>query len=299
MMLLSGVTWIGNSMAGGWVYSRAEGLVVGDAGYVSPEYTVTVLEMLVRNGQQVEKGELVARVSSSRIAVLTAKLSADSSALVSLMAQINAKNNAIDMLVNSAEARQRIVEDNSIQLASIKEKGNLPILTQNAVADQVFKGKQELAILRAERETMSRQVAQIIAASRFNDQAIDDINALYDAGRIKAPMPGVISGVEAGPGSVVLPGQLIAEMVGNQRYVLCYFPVARLYDLRVDMPVTVEAGMIGRRLSGRIVNVMPIAARLPKEFQKTLSSVERQQAVRVDLDPDQEPLPYFTKVVVR
>jgi membrane fusion protein (multidrug efflux system) len=300
MGLLSLLTWMGNNIAGGWVYSRAEGIVVGDFGYVSPEYTVVVLDVLVKNGQKVDKGEVVARVSSSRVSELVARLSAESSRQIAQMAQIQAKASMIDMLVSAAETRQQVVEGNVEGLDEAKRKRLLPILTQNAVADQLFKGKQELAVLRAERDTMKQQVAQIVSASRFTDQAIADINALFDAGRMRSPMAGFIAGIEVGPGSVVNPGQLVAELVGERRYVLAYYPVDRLYDLEVGKPITIDAG-IGQRLQGKISDLTPIAARLPKEFAKTLAPQERQQLVRIDFDAVQKgrPLPYFTKVVVR
>jgi multidrug resistance efflux pump len=297
--LVSILIWTITSIAGGYAYKSADGLVVGDVGVVSPEYTVTVLSLEVRNGDKIKKGDLVARVSSSRISEAVARLSAESSSLVSKMAEIRAKAGMIDQLVSGAEARDKTVETNSEHFREIREKKLLPLLTDNALAEQLFKGKQELAVLRAERETMTEQVAHIIAASRFTDQALDDLAVLYDAGKMKAPMDGFISGIEAGIGSVINPGMIVAEMVGEQRYVLAYVPVSRLYTLKPDTPVTIEVGW-GNWRHGKISRIEPIAARLPKEFQKTLSPVERQQLVRIDFDNDDtQPLPYFTKVVVR
>ena len=181
MGLMSFLAWIANSLAGGYLYTRADGMVIGDPGAVSPEYTVTVLEVLVHNGQKIAKGDVIARVSSSRVAELNATLSGNSSQLVSRMAEITAKASMIDQLVNAADVREKLIEANSEQLTKIKEKGFLPLMTQNSLADQVFKGKQELAVLRAEKDTMSRQVAQIIAASRNTDQAIEDLAERHHA----------------------------------------------------------------------------------------------------------------------
>jgi HlyD family secretion protein len=298
LMLVSMLAWITTSIVGGFVYKSADGLVVGDAGMISPEYTVTVLEVLVHNGDKVRKGDLVARVSSSRVAAITATLSLQSSQLVSRMAEITSKAGIIDQLVDSAETREHIVGVNNEMLQLSNRKGYLPALTANAVADQVFRGKQELALLRSEKETMSAQVAQIVAASRFTDQALLDIQMLFDAGRMRAPMDGFISSIETGIGAVVQPGSLVAEMVGEHRYIVAYVPVNRLYELHDGAPVTIEVG-VGRWLHGSISRIEPIAGRLPKEFQKTLSPVERQQLVRVEFDEGTVPPPYFTKVTVR
>jgi multidrug resistance efflux pump len=296
--LMSFLTWIGNSLAGGYLYTRADGLVIGDPGAVSPEYTVTVLEVLVHNGQKIAKGDVVARVSSSRVAELNSTLSSNSSTLISRMAEITAKASMIDQLVTAADARDKLIQANSDQLTKIKEKGFLPLMTQNALVDQVFKGKQELAILRAEKDTMSQQVAQIVAASRNTDQAIIDLAALFDLGRMKSPMDGYIAGVEVGVGAVVNPGEIVADIVGEHRFVLAYYPIDRVFDVKEGAPVTIDVGF-GKWLQGSIFRIDPIAARLPKEFQRTLSPVERHQLVRIEFDEGTTLPPYFTKVVVR
>lgn len=298
MGLMTLLSWVGHNVAGGVAYTAADGLVVGDLGAVSPEYTVTVIEMLVRNGDHVKRGDLVARVSSSRIAQLIAALSDNSSSLVSKMAEISAKASMIEQLVSSAVERERITDANGLAIERSRNRNLIPLLTQNAVIEQVFKGKQELAVLMAEKDTMSRQVAQVTAASRFTDQALSDIDLLYDAGRMRAPMDGYISDVYGRPGLVVNPGDLVAELVGEQRYVLAYFPVSRLYEVTAGKAVTIDAG-IGHWRKGTVTNVMPIAAKLPREFQRTLAPVERQQLVRIDFAKGEEVPPYFTKVVVR
>jgi multidrug resistance efflux pump len=257
--IASMLIWIISSVAGGYAYKSADGLVVGDAGVVSPEYTVTILTLEVANGDRVTAGDIVARVSSTRVAETVAALSMQASTLVSRMAEINSKAEIMDQLVGSAEVRDKVVTSSNERLQGSKERGYLPALTENAVADQVFKGKQELAVLKAERSSLSDTIAQVIAASRFTDQALKDILTLFDAGKMKAPMTGFISGIEAGIGSVINPGQNVLEMVGEQRYVLAYVPVSRLYSLKQDAPVTIEVGW-GNWRRGRISRIEPIAS---------------------------------------
>ena len=132
------------------------------------------------------------------------------------MATITAKAGMMEQLLSSAEARDRTVQANAKQLEDIRNRKLLPLLTENALVEQIFRGKQELALLRAERDTMAQQVAQVIAASRFTDQAIADIQTLFDAGRMRAPMDGYIAGIEVGIGAVVQPGNIVAEMVGTE-----------------------------------------------------------------------------------
>ena len=294
------LAWIVSSTIGGYAYKSADGLVVGDMGVVSPEYTVTVLEVLVKNGDKVRKGDLIARVSSTRVAEITATLSLQSSTLISRMAELTSKAEILDQLIASAEERARIVAVTNESLQRPRQTGFLPWMTATAIADQVYKGKEELARLKAERAAISgtHMVPQIVAASRANDQALEDIQKLFNAGNMLSPMTGYVSGVEAGVGCVIIPGALVAELVGEQRFVVAYVPINRLYSLKMDAPVTIEVG-VGNWLRGTISRIEPIAARLPKEFQKTLSPVERMQLVRIDFDNGQTPPPYFTKVTVR
>lgn len=298
--VVSFLIWITSSVLSGYAFKSADGLVVGDSGVVSPEYTVTVLEILVKNGDKVERGDLIARVSSTRVAEITATLSLQSSTLISRMAELTSKGEILDQLIASAEERERIVAMTNENLQRPRQAGFLPWMTATAIADQVYRGKEELARLKAERAAISgtHMVPQIVAASRANDQALEDIQRLFNAGNMLSPMTGYVSGIEAGVGSVIVPGALVAELVGEQRYIVAYVPINRLYTLKPDAPVTIEVGF-GNWRTGRISRIEPIAARLPKEFQKTLSPVERQQLVRIDFENGETPPPYFTKVVVR
>ena len=125
------------------------------------------------------------------------------------------------------------------------------------------------------------------------------MQTLFDAGRMRAPMSGYIAGVEAGVGAVVMPGGVVAEMVGEQRYVLAYFQTDRMFEVKDGDPVTIDVGLGSTRMHGTITRVMPIAAGCQRSFRRRCLPVERQQIVRIDFDKDVTPPPYFTKVIVR
>jgi hypothetical protein len=54
-----------------------------------------------------------------------------------------------------------------------------------------------------------------------------------------------------------------------------------------------------RALTGRIQTIEPVAAALPKEFQKAFKPVEREQILRVQLDQTADMPPLFAKVRLR
>jgi multidrug resistance efflux pump len=121
--------------------------------------------------------------------------------------------------------------------------------------------------------------------------------ALYDDGKLRSMIDGVVSKVLVSPGSVVRPGEPMVEIVGKHRFVVAWFPVSRLYRLQVGDAVTVSTGG-GRRLPGKIAKVSVIADALPKEFQKAFAPAERQQLMWIEFDPGVTPPPYFTKVTI-
>jgi len=96
--------------------------------------------------------------------------------------------------------------------------------------------------------------------------------ALYDDGKLRLMMAGVVGKVLVSPGSVVRPGEPMIEIVGKHRFVVAWFPVSRLYRLQVGDAVTVSTGVAS--LPGKIAKVSVIADALPKEFQKAFAPID-------------------------
>ncbi len=299
--LLSFFSWIGSSLTGGWIYVRSEGLVVGDPAAVAPEYTVTVKEMLVTEGQAVKKGDVVARVSSTRIAEVSANLTVSASSLTGKLAEASTRIQMLNSLLTSAELREKVATEGAAQIGASAAKGLTPVIVKTTATDQMFKGKQDLATLQAEKQALSEQIAMVVEASRQTDRALIDLTNSFDGGNMRSPMDGIVSAVKVGPGAVVREGEPLVEIVGEHRYVLAFFPIDRLYSLKIGDKVKIDpgGGVVNGALAGTISKISSIAGALPKEFQKTLAPVERQQLVRIEFDKDQNLPPYFTKVIVR
>ena len=67
--------------------------------------------------------------------------------------------------------------------------------------------------------------------------------ALYDDGKLRSMIDGVVGKVLVSPGSVVRPGEPMIEIVGKHRFVVAWFPVSRLYCLEVGDAVSVSTGV--------------------------------------------------------
>jgi multidrug resistance efflux pump len=299
--LLSLFTWIGSSITGGWVYIHSEGLVVGDPAAVAPEYTVTVKQVLVEEGQSVKRGDVVARVTSTRITEVSARLTISSASLTAKLAENSTRLQMQNSLLTAAELREKVATEGAAQLGASAEKGNTPTITRTTAVDQMFRGKQDLAALQAEKQALSEQITMVVEASRQTDMALLDLQNSFDAGNMRSPIDGVVSVIKVGPGAVVREGEPLIELVGEHRYVLAFFPIDRLYQLKVGDKVKVDAGggVVNGALAGTIAKISNIAGALPKEFQKTLAPVERQQLVRIEFDQNQTLPPYFAKVIIK
>jgi multidrug resistance efflux pump len=294
--LIAFAVYLGNTFAGGYIYMRGEGLVVGEPAVVAAEFIATVTDVSVKDGQEVKRGEIVSHISSQYMSETRAKLASDYAARASRLAEVKARREIVDAVLTSAETRERVAANGLAQLDAIQKKGYLPILTHTAATDQAFKGKQEAEALRAEGRALDGQIATMSSASEQADCALKELVALYDDGKLRSMIDGVVGKVLVSPGSVVRPGEPMIEIVGKHRFVVAWFPVSRLYRLQVGDAVTISTG--GASLPGKIAKVSVIADALPKEFQKAFAPAERQQLMWIEFDPGVTPPPYFTKVTI-
>jgi multidrug resistance efflux pump len=294
--LIAFAAYLGNTFAGGYIYTRGEGLVIGEPAVVAAEFIATVTDVLVKDGQEVKRGEIVSHISSQYMTETRAKLTSDYAGRASRLAEVKARREIVDAVLALAEIRERVAANGLAQLDTIQKKGYLPILTHTTATDQAFKGKQEAEALRAEGRALEGQIATMSSASQQADCALKDLVALYNDGRMRSMIDGVVGKVLVRPGSVVRPGEPMIEIVGKRRFVVAWFPISRLYHLQVGDAVTISTG--GESLPGKIAKVSVIADALPKEFQKAFAPAERQQLMWIEFDPGVTPPPYFTKVTI-
>jgi len=218
--LIAFALYLGNTFAGGYIYMRGEGLVIGEPAVVAAEFIATVSAVPVKDGQEVKRGEIVSHISSQYMSETRAKLASDYAARASRLAEVKARREIVDAVLVSAEARERVAANGLAQLATIQKKGYLPILTHTAATDQAFKGKQEAEALRAEGRALDGQIATMSSASEQADCALKELVALYDDGKLRSMMDGVVGKVLVSPGSVVRPGEPMIEIVGKHRFVV-------------------------------------------------------------------------------
>jgi multidrug resistance efflux pump len=288
--------WLINLFFGSHFFFRSEGLVIGKSAIVAAEFPVTLRDILVREGETVKAGQVVAMVSSQAVAENIARLSADVATRSLRQSELRIRSEVIDAMMPIAENREQFAISARKELETLSDRHYLGVLQHTTALENEFRGVQDLQSLKSEKRIIAEELTKLDSVLAEAQTAIDDLRRIYDDGRLRTPMAGVVIHLAANNGSVVRAGEPIIELNGNERYVLAYVPTGTLYDVREGDKVTVTTGLQTAR--GLIVGVEPFAAALPREFQRAFTPVERQQVIRIQFLPGEIVPPLFTKVQV-
>src|SRR5487761_400041 len=262
------MAWLGNLFLGGYFYLRADGRVLGELAVVAAEFPVTVNGILVHEGERVTAGQVVATVSSQAVAESLARLTGDQADRQIRLADLDIRSQTTDAVIGLAGKRETVAGDTRRELEKLLAQRELPVIAHSAAIDSEFRSKEDLERLKAERSAFAAQIGALQAAVARAQSAIDDLHRDYDDGRLHAPIDGVV-------------GRRIAEQGAG---------------FGVGETVRIAAGL--HTFAGTITRVEPVAAALPREFQRAFTPVEHEQVIRVKLATGQQPPPLFTKVQV-
>jgi membrane fusion protein (multidrug efflux system) len=289
--------WLGNFFLGDRLFFRGEGLVLGEPAVVAAEFTVTLRDILVREGETVETGSTVAKVSSQTVVETIARLSAEVATRSTRQSELRIRGEVIEAMLPLAENREKFATSARKELETLLQRHFLGVNQHTTAIENEFRGAQDLQSLKSEKRNIESELEKLGAALTEAQAAIGDLRRLYDDGRLAAPISGVVTRIAAHKGAVVRAGEPIIELSGNHRYVLAYVPTGALYDVKVGDGVRIKTGLQWTR--GVVARIEPFAAALPREFQRAFTPVERQQVIRVEFLSDETPPPLFTKVSVR
>src|SRR5205807_1958374 len=120
--------------------------------------------------------------------------------------------------------------------------------------------RQDLEALKAEKRVTESEIATLHEAFVEAEGAVRDLRRLYDGGRMRAPIDGIVSRVVAEKGAVVRAGEPLVEIYGNSRFVLAYLPTGGLYKIAVGDRVNIKTGL--HTVEGVVARVEPFAAAL-------------------------------------
>jgi multidrug resistance efflux pump len=286
--------WLIDFTFSGLIRFRSGGLVVGDEAAIAPEFPATVRDLLVKRGDHVKRGQVVVIVSSQNVAEAITRFSAEIATRQARLADLRMRSAVVDRLLPLAENRQKIATAARQQLETVLKSGFVALNQRTAAIEFEYKSREDLETLRAEKSVIGGEISKLNAVIAKAEAALADLEKLYDDGRLRAPIAGVVSAIGAIRGAVVRPGDIIVEVSGPERHILAYVPSGGLFHLTVGEEVKISYGF--RTMRGVISDVEPIAARLPREFQLAFRPAETQQVIRVDFAPGEVPPPLHTKV---
>ena len=290
-------TWLGNLFLGGLFFLRSEGQIMGVPATVAAEYGATVRSVSVHVGQHVSVGQVIAVISSQSVAENLAQLSSQQADRALRLSDLRIRSDTVNAVIGLAQMRESLATQTRGKLNTLLAGGWLSNDMRTAALDSEFRSRVDLAQLTAEQGAISAQIAGLAKAVAAADDAMVQLRTLYDGGVVRAPINGIVGRRMIENGTVLLPGQTLMELYQDDRFVSAYLPTGSLFSVSEGDPIVASTGL--QTFTGTITRIEPVAAALPGEFQHAFTTVERQQIMRIALDPGQTPPPLFTKVSVR
>jgi multidrug resistance efflux pump len=288
---------LGDIFFGSLFYLRSEGLVVGDVAVIAAEFPVTIRDIRVHQGDRVHAGDIAAIVSSQSVTEAIARLTGELASREMRLSELHIRGETVDAIIGFAETRHVIAANARRELETLMGRGLLPIDKRTAAVETEYHSEQDLNSLKAERRVVEGEVTSLAGVLGEARTAIGELRKLYDQGRMQVPIDGIVGRVAAEQGAVIRAGDPLFEIYSEQRYVLGYLPTGGLYEIKPGKRVTIETGL--QAAEGIVARVEPVAAALPREFQRAFIPVERQQVIRIEFAAGEAPLPLFTKVTLR
>jgi multidrug efflux pump subunit AcrA (membrane-fusion protein) len=170
---------------------------------VAAEFNMTVRDVLVKEGEKVAEGTVVANTTSQQVADTRARLTSDAVIRAGRLADMRIRSEVVNATVGKAEHRESVAIEGQNQLNQIYDKGLLPIITRTAAAEQAYNGLKDAESLRAERRALADQITMLNVATEQANVALSDLLNLFDDGRLRAPITGTVSSILANRGSAI------------------------------------------------------------------------------------------------
>ena len=220
---------------------------------IGPIFTGRLASVQVQTGDRVQAGQLLGEMDpidlDERIKAQQAALQRAEASVQAVLAQIR-----------EAEARRSFAEAQATRYARL--------LSTRAVSKEDAESKrQEAEVTRAAAETaranleVARQETVRLGAER------DGLSAQRANLRLVAPVDGFISRREADPGSTVIPGQAVVEVVEpGSIWVHVRFDQQRARGLQALLPARVLLRSQGTEpLAGEVIRIEPVADAVTEE----------------------------------
>ncbi|NVK33628.1 MAG: HlyD family efflux transporter periplasmic adaptor subunit [Rhodobacteraceae bacterium] len=286
---------IGNFLWGDFFIMRGSGLVVRDRSVVATSFVAKVVEVNVKAGAAVSKGEPLVRIESAELLERLADLSTRQSDLIQAVADFRLRAEMADYLLPLANRRELETEEILTRFDDMVDRGIVTAARLQEALRERFLATQELRKLELESETLGSQIESLEAAQRDAAQALKNLKDHYQDGILRSAVDGSVGARVPFAGTVYRSGEPILEVHTGEAYVLAYLPSRYLFSIEAGMKVTLTSGR--RTGEGEIAEILPVSDTLPQEFQNTLKPRERNQLAKIRLS-DPSAFPVYEKVEI-
>lgn len=295
-LLFAFFLWLADLLIGPMLRLQADGLVVADRLSISVPFAAQVEAVAVTPGAEVRRGDELARVTSVDLSVAIATLTARNAELLTKRADLEHRARIAEAVLPIARDRAQQADRALDRIREVREDGRVALTTWSQALAERSVANERVAELQAEARTSGTSLSAVDAALSDTSRALAGLGQAYAGGIVVAPDDGIVGLTTARPGEVVTVGQPLMVLYRPQRWVLTYLETGTLYSVNVGDAVQVTDGFT--RLTGRVVEVLPVADQLPEEFRKLFQPRDRSQVARVTLEDDGNgaALPLFTKV---
>ncbi len=283
-------------LAGDLVYLRGKGMVSRDVAIVSPEFSAVVLDVTVDAGDQVTTGQPLTHLRSQSTLKDIARLTSELAVVEARRSEMRIRQRKLEKLMPLAQDRAALATKQREQVSLLHTTGLATVGENTSAIEKAFDALSALEELEADAEFVDGELARLSQAVARAQETLDALEDAYAEGVLTSSVDGVVGSITVSPGEGVKEGQRLMDLFHGPYYVLAYVPAGALYEIEPDDKVVLRYGL--RTVAGRVEERLPLAYRLPQEFQQAFQTVERQQLVRITLDVDEDPPPLFTEVEV-
>lgn len=282
--------------------------VRGQTTVIAPQVGGTVTEVLVKDFQSVQAGQVLVRIDDSiyrqrvaqgaaNIAAQTASLSNSQQSQRSAEAQVKAQDaavaNARAQLQRAQADMRRVDELVDAGSVSLRERDQtLAALRQAEAGVRAAEAQRQIAIEQVRSVTVGRSGLEAGVENAKAARGLADID--LDRTVVRAPRGGKLSEVTVRVGQLVNPGTQMMYLVPQRHWVVANFKEAQTAKIRVGQHATLRIDALGgAELKGTVESIAPAAGSefsivKPDTGSGNFVKVPQRIAVRIRIDPGQK-----------
>lgn len=279
IVLLGGV--LVNFAIGDALILRAEGLVVSNRQIIAATYTGKVSLVYIQPGQKVSQGDVLFELESADMLKDIAQLATQNADLSQREAELGVRGATAKALLPLAERHARQAADASLAVESVKAQGLITLKRAGEAIGAEYETAARIADLQSQSSAIADQLPFIQSAHERARLALQQLEAFYDDGRVRAGQSGIVGANVPVQGQVVKFGELLAEIHGSETSILAYLPDNYMFAIKPGQMVEVASGLTS--VEATTEAVLSVADSLPAEFQNMFRPRDRSRLLRIAL----------------